>query len=178
MMQTGWLIYSKKDAKENASFINWFIKEAQNQNINLHLVLRENLEIGIIDNAHICHLNKRSIKLPDLAIIRTIEPLLNLHLGTLGVKVFNSSMVSRICNNKALTHSMIHRLDIPMVDTLFLHGKNLTKHAPMNFPFVLKDAKSRGGAHVHLITNPSEWHEKITRYSYSNLIIQIGRAHV
>lgn len=176
MLQTGWLIYSKKDAKENASFINRFIKEAQDQNINLYLVLRENLKIGIIDNTHICHLNKQSIKLPDLAIIRTIEPLLNLHLETLGVKVFNSSMVSRICNNKALTHSMINRLNIPMVDTLFLHGKNLTKQAPMNFPFVLKDAESRGGAHVHLITGPTEWHENIARYSSKNLIIQSSNA--
>src|SRR5699024_12008171 len=55
---------------------------------------------------------------------------------------------------------------------IFLHGKNLTKQAPMNFPFVLKDAESRGGAHVHLITGSTEWHENIARYSSKNLIIQ------
>lgn len=40
-MKTGWLIYKKQDALENKSYINWFIKEAKEQEIHLKLILRE-----------------------------------------------------------------------------------------------------------------------------------------
>jgi len=49
-MQTGWVIYSVKDAQENKSFIDWMFNEAKLQNISLTPVLREEMDIGIVNH--------------------------------------------------------------------------------------------------------------------------------
>lgn len=171
-MKTGWLIYKAVDARANDSFITWFIKEAKQQDIQLTLILREQLSIGIIKGNLFCHLNKKEISLPDLAIVRTIEPLLNLQLESLGMNVFNSSSIARICNDKALTHFEINKLNIPMVDTIFTLKENLTDSPPYSYPFVMKESGSRGGRHVHLIRNDHEWKTYRNHLSTSNMIIQ------
>jgi|SRR5690625_111483 len=171
-MQTGWLIYSKSDAKENKSFINWCMEEASLQDINLKLVLHEDIEIGVISNQLSCQINGQPTNLPDIAIVRTIDFLLSLQLEAMGVNVFNSSEVSKVCNNKALTHFMIRKLNVPMLDTLFIKAENLTNQPPMSYPFVVKDAESRGGKHVYLIKNQVEWTKNLTLLSSNKLIIQ------
>jgi len=82
LKHTGWLIYNKEDAERNTSYINWFIKEAALQHISLTLVLRENLTIGIMNDERKILLNHSPAHLPDFAVIRTIEPILNLYLET------------------------------------------------------------------------------------------------
>ena len=72
-MQTGWVIYSVKDAKENRSFIDWIIYEAKLQNISLSLVLREEMDMGIVEGKLICYIKKQPVSLPNFAIVRTIE---------------------------------------------------------------------------------------------------------
>lgn len=156
-MQTGWLIYSARDANNNQAFISWFIKEAAKQDIVLTLLLREDLQIGIFQNQKTVQYQNKTIPLPDIAIVRTIEPLLNLHLEQFGIQVFNSSTVSFICNNKARTHFEVQKLGIPMVDTLFVKRDNLQSEPPMAYPFVVKDVNGRGGQHVYRIENSSQW---------------------
>lgn len=171
-MKTGWLIYKTVDARANDSFITWFIEEAEQQNIQLTLVLREELSIGISEGNLICHLNQKKISLPDFAIIRTIEPLLNLQFETLGMSVFNSSSIAQICNDKALTHFEVNKLNILMVDTIFTLKENLTDNPPCPYPFVMKESVSRGGKHVYLINNNGEWDLYRQHLSTNNIIIQ------
>ena len=171
-MQTGWLIYSKSDAKENKSFINWCTAEASLQDINLKLVLHENIEIGVVSNQLSCQINGQSTDLPELAIVRTIDFLLSLQLEAMGVNIFNPSEVSMVCNNKALTHFMIRILNVPMLDTLFVKAENLTNQPPMSYPFVVKDAESHGGKDVYLIKNQVEWTKHLTLLSSKKLIVQ------
>lgn len=59
MTSKGWLIYSKQDAKENMSFIEWFLQEAKNKEIELTLILREKLQIGIIHNEPCAYINHK-----------------------------------------------------------------------------------------------------------------------
>lgn len=152
--------------------MNWVIEEATKQNIHMQLILREDIQIGIINDNLTCHINGNSPNFPDLAIVRTVEPLLNLQLETMGIHVFNSSDVSRICNNKALTHFMIQALEVPMVDTLFINKDNLITQPPMDYPFVVKDVESRGGKHVYLIKDQVEWDRLLNQLSFDKLIIQ------
>lgn len=172
MIQTCWIIYNKEDAEENQAYINWFINEAARQNINLTLVLRENIEIGMKDGTLICQVNRQLTSLPDIAIVRTIDPLLSFHLETMGMTVFNSSFISRICNNKILTHIEMTKLNIPMTDTLYMQNGHMPQSAPMPFPFVMKDAGSRGGKDVFLITNQNEWRKHRDAFSSKQMIIQ------
>lgn len=157
-MKTGWLIYKMEDANQNTSYIDWFIEEAQLQDLSLKLIRREDLTIGIIQNQQQVLLNNRPVELPEFAIVRTIEPLLNLHLETLGVAVFNSSAIASICNNKALTHHYIQQLGLPMVDTIYSKKVLMSDSPPLNYPIIVKEVSGRGGKQVYFITNEKDWH--------------------
>ncbi|MGJ9457107.1 ATP-grasp domain-containing protein [Oceanobacillus sp. CF4.6] len=156
-MKTGWLIYSKEDAVQNASFIDWFIEEANKQTLALNLILREEMTIGIVKNQQCVQVRNESVDLPDFAIVRSIEPLLNLHLEALGVSVFNSSIVSSICNNKALTHHHINQLGLPMVDTIYSKRESIQDTPPLAYPFIAKEVSGRGGKQVYYIENAMDW---------------------
>lgn len=156
-MKTGWLIYRKEDAERNHGFIDWFIAEAAQVNISLSLILREELTIGITENKREILLHNQAVLLPDFAIVRTIEPLLNLHLEACGITVFNSSKIAAICNHKGLTHHHVHNLHIPMVDTYFFKKEDLPKAPPMIPPFVVKEVGGRGGKQIYLINDQRTW---------------------
>ena len=165
-MPTGWLIYNQIDAEKNKAYIDWFIEEAQLQQLSLVLVLREELTIGIKNNRRIITIKNMPVSPPQFAIVRTIEPLLNLHLEACGSNVFNSAHISQICNNKALTHHYIMDLDIPMVDTLYFKKADIqASQAPMPFPFVIKEVAGRGGNEVYFIKETADWTQCIETVS-------------
>lgn len=170
-MKKGWIIYRKADTLGNEGYIKWFIEEARKQELELEFVLREQLAIGIIDNETKIYRNGK-IEMPDFAIVRTIEPLLNLHLETSGVQTFNSYEVSRIANDKALAHHHVQQLGLPMNDTLFLHTNLLTSEPPLDFPFVLKQTGGRGGKEVYWIDSHDDWHNLIPKLPQTDLIAQ------
>lgn len=168
----GWLIYNKQDAEMNRSYITWFIDEAKKQQIQLQLIYREEMKIGIQNHQHMLLINNQQPQLPIFAIVRTIEPLLNKHLEYLGIKVFNSSRVAEICNDKAKTHFEIAKMGIPMVDTLFVKSDYLTSTAPMDFPFVIKETTGRGGKQVFFITDKKQWLEFLSSTPKKDYVIQ------
>lgn len=172
MSNKGWLIYSKADAEENKTYIEWFKEEALLQNISLQLILREDLTIGIINNEQAILLHGETVNVVDFAIIRTIEPLLNMHLEASGMQTFNSAAISHLCNHKAITHHEISRLNIPMVHTIFVKKENVTCSFPMDLPFVVKEATGRSGKQVFFIQTTDDWKKCIPTLSSGDLVIQ------
>lgn len=170
--QVGWLIYTKKDAELNISYIDWFIEEAALQNLHLTLVIREHLTIGIMNHKREILLNQLPVSLPDFAVIRTIEPLLNLHLENCGIRVFNSSYISHLCNHKSMTHFELNKLDIPMVDTYFLTKDILQESPPLPYPFIMKESIGRSGKQVYLIQSDDDWESCQSNITSHDLIIQ------
>jgi gamma-F420-2:alpha-L-glutamate ligase len=172
-MNKGWLIYRTKDAKQNRSYIEWFISEAEKAGMRLSLILREELKIGIINNQRIVRLHENPVELPDFAIVRTIEPILNAQLESLGIPVFNSAEVASICNDKSLTHHYVQKLNVPMVDTYFYCKEDLqSDEIPLPYPFVLKEAFGRGGNQVYFIEDESDWLKTLNQLSDRNIIVQ------
>ncbi|APC48124.1 ATP-grasp domain-containing protein [Virgibacillus halodenitrificans] len=170
-MVTGWLIYSRIDANENSSYINWFLEEAAKQNISLTLIIREEMTFGIINNQRTILVGGKSLHLPDFAVVRTIDTMIQLQLEACGVLCCNSSAISHICNDKALTHHHIKDLGIPMVDTIFQHNKSLPKKSPLPLPCVVKEVSGKGGKQVYFIRNQQEW-DKVSKIATNNLIVQ------
>ncbi|WP_067727272.1 ATP-grasp domain-containing protein [Oceanobacillus damuensis] len=156
-MKNGWLIYSKTDALQNASYIKWLMDEANKQDLLLSLILREEMTIGIINNDMSIQVNNKTVPQPDFTIVRSVEPLLNLHLEAMGIPVFNSAEVSRICNNKALTHLHVNQLGVPMVETIFSSKDNIPDTPPFSYPFIVKEVSGRSGKQVYYIENPKDW---------------------
>lgn len=172
MNQTGWLIYNRYDKEQNEAYINWFIDEAKLQDITLKLVLREDITIGIIQNKKTLLHENRMFRLPDFAVVRTIEPFLNMLLESVGITVFNSYYISSICNNKALTHFHMNQLSIPMVNTIFIKKNNSIPIPLIPFPFVLKATGGRGGENVYLVNDDEEFEKHLADISETELIIQ------
>src|SRR5690625_3492214 len=171
-MNHGWLIYNQKDAKENQTYIDWFVKEADLQQLHLKLVYQEDITIGIIHNQTTILIKGQQVDIPTFAVVRTIDPILSYHLEACDVRVFNSANTSELCNHKSKTYQAIHQLEIPMVDTIFAQRLQLTSHPPMHFPFVIKESTGRGGQQVFLISNQKDWQDrKSTRLNSSHVAI-------
>ncbi|MDC3412479.1 ATP-grasp domain-containing protein [Aquibacillus sp. 3ASR75-11] len=172
-MKKGWILYRAKDAKRNQAFIQWFQEESLKQSLSLELVFVEDLMIGIIDNQLQIKWRNRPVILPDFAIVRTMDPLLSQQLELLGIPVFNSSTVSRICNDKTLTHQYLATFGLSMMDTIFLHGDDLpTIKPPISFPFVIKPTNARSGNGVYMIRNQQDWNKTRNDFSLKNVLIQ------
>lgn len=172
MNKVGWLIYSEADAKRNQSFIDWFIEEGKQQNINIQFVLREELTISIVNNKQRILRGDKNIPLPDFAIVRTIEPVLSHFLKATHVKVFNSPTIAEVANNKSLTHMEVNKLGIPMVDTIMVKKETLSGTPPTNYPFVIKEATGRSGAQVHLIETKQDWAQCLPVLANGDVVIQ------
>lgn len=171
-MIKGWLIYRKADASENKAYIDWFITEAKVQNIDLELVLRESLTIGIKDGRQVIYQNNCICTLPDFVVIRTIETLIQAYFEAQGVRTFNAALVAQLANHKSLTHVAMQQLGIPMAETYFLDKASLPDQLPLAFPFIMKDAHGRSGKQVFLIENKEQWHQKIAWLHSSDLLVQ------
>ncbi|WP_174613944.1 ATP-grasp domain-containing protein [Virgibacillus ihumii] len=174
MKSKGWLIYRKQDAKQNNSFIRWFIEEAQKQELSLQLIMREEITTGIIHNKQTILIGNKPVHLPNFAVVRTIDPMLSIFLEALGVKVHNSAAISEICNDKALTHFHLNKLAIPMTDTIFLKkGMKLPEDGPaIPYPIVLKEVDGRGGQQVYMIQNRREWETSLSAVTSNDMIVQ------
>ncbi|MEI3614482.1 ATP-grasp domain-containing protein [Pseudogracilibacillus sp. SO30301A] len=168
----GWLIYDKNSANENISYIEWFIDEAKQQSIQLELIYRESLTTGIVDGKHQLFIDQNTVTFPDFAVIRTIEPILQVFLEACHIHTFNSSTVSTICNHKILTHMEVNKLRIPMVPTYFTSKKTLPEYPPITYPLVIKEANGRSGKQVHLIKNHKEWKNAFSVLSTNDIMIQ------
>ncbi|WP_337018651.1 hypothetical protein [Oceanobacillus massiliensis] len=170
-MKKGWLIYSIEDSFLNASYIAWFKEEAAKQFLELELVIREELTIGVKDNKKFANIHKEPSELPDFAVVRTIDPMLNLHLESMGIAVFNSSNIARICNDKALAHHHANLLQLPMVDTIYSKREHISDTPPLPYPFIVKEAGGRGGRRVFYIEDQISWLKCQTNLQ-TNIIIQ------
>src|SRR5690625_1468967 len=168
----GWIVYDKSAASQNESDIQWFIDEATEQKIRLDLVLRENLDIGIVDgNYHLLHHGEK-VCLPDFAIIRTVEPILQTYFDACNVLTFNSAQTSYLCNHKTLTHMEVNKLNIPMVSTYFISQATAPDNPPLPYPFIIKEANGRSGKQVHFVHNHKEWKQIIATVTTNDLLVQ------
>ncbi|MFD0047825.1 RimK family alpha-L-glutamate ligase [Actinomycetes bacterium NPDC127524] len=167
-MINGWLIYSKSDAEKNQGYINWMLEEAGLLGISLDLHFREDFQIGYQNQELFLSLHGNSTDLPSFAIVRTIDPFFTKQLELMGVKCYNSSFVSEICNDKAKTHQYLSSHGIPMADTLF-YETSLDR--VFSFPYIVKEVHGRGGNAVYLAENEND-KKKIRLDPHGKWIVQ------
>ncbi|WOO36828.1 ATP-grasp domain-containing protein [Anaerocolumna sp. AGMB13020] len=148
---TGWLIYGQNDAKKNKGYIDFYMAEGKSLGINIELLFRENIEVGIRDNSWFIRYNGKDCIKPDFAIVRTIYPLLSKQLEYLSIPVFNSSEIARICNDKAKTYQCVAELSIPIINTTFVENNAIRKRLENIIePTVIKTVSGHGGSQVYL----------------------------
>lgn len=147
-MTEGWLIYSKADYLKNTFFAEALMSYAKKEAINLILVFREELLLGI-ENSQLFVKGPHIKDLPQMVINRTRDSFLASHLEGMKIRVYNRSSVSRLCNHKAKTHQFASRLGLKSVGMLFC-SKSLFNFDAVTFsyPVILKSASGHGGKEV------------------------------
>lgn len=134
-----WLVYDKFEAERNRRYINFYFEKCKEKNIDLSLQI---VEDGIdFDN------------LPDCAIVRIMNPELSARLESMGVRVCNSSFISRIANDKWNTYEYLKSKGIRLPET-FLVTDDFT---PPYYPMVLKPCMGKGGRDVEIVNNYEEF---------------------
>lgn len=134
-----WLVYDKFEAERNRRYIDFYFEKCKEKNIDLSLQI---VEDGIdFEN------------LPDVAIVRTMNPELSERLENMGVKVYNPSFISRIANDKWNTYCYLKEKGIRLPET-FLVTEDFT---PPYYPIVLKPCMGKGGRDVEIVNNYDEY---------------------
>ncbi|MBQ7876299.1 MAG: ATP-grasp domain-containing protein [Clostridia bacterium] len=134
-----WLVYDSFEAERNRRYIDFYFEKCSKKNIDLTLVI---VEEGIDFTS-----------LPDAAIVRTMNPELSEKLEGMGVKVYNSSFISRIANDKWNTYCYLKDKNIRLPET-FLVTEDFT---PPYYPMVLKPAGGKGGKDVEIVNDEDEF---------------------
>jgi gamma-F420-2:alpha-L-glutamate ligase len=139
-----WIIYFREGAIYNRQYIQFYIEEGRKLGIEVKLILVEELEFGVRDNVWFLEYKKKEVIKPDFAICRAIYPLLNRQLENMGIRVFNSSFVSEICNDKARTYQYLAKTGIKMVDSSFYRNIQMKEViSKLVMPVVVKKVNSQ-----------------------------------
>ena len=134
-----WLVYDSFEAERNRRYIDFYFEKCKEKGIDLELVIVEN---GVDFS-----------NLPHVAIVRTMNPNLSEKLEGLGVRVCNSSFISRIANDKWSTYKYLKSKGVRLVET-FLVTDTFT---PPYYPMVLKPCMGKGGRDVEIVNNYEEF---------------------
>ncbi|WP_374723182.1 ATP-grasp domain-containing protein [Peribacillus tepidiphilus] len=171
-MIKGWIIYNKVDADHNQSFIHGFIEQASQMGIDLQFLLKENFTIGVWKGKLNILYKGKEPHFPHFAIVRNIDETFRIQLEQLGLRVFNSSTICRIANNKARTHQVLAAQNIPMIDTIFTHSYEFNPNCiPFEFPCIVKDAHGRSGKQVYKVHDQVQM-EQVMKEMNGEVIIQ------
>ncbi|MGD6991641.1 ATP-grasp domain-containing protein [Sutcliffiella horikoshii] len=174
MKARGLLIYEEEHAKKNKAFIEWFLDEAIELEIELDFILQSRISFGVHNYQLVLLLDDAPLsESPDFVIMRNIDPLFNEQLERMRIPCFNSHHVSVICNDKARTHQYLAGKGIPMLDTYFMEAdKLLTGNLPLPIPFIIKTRTGRGGGDVFMVENIEQVEAVHAQLSARSIILQ------
>lgn len=109
----------------------------------------------------------------DFVINRTRDTLIGTHFEKMGCKVFNSSMVTELCNHKGKTHQLVNAVGIPSVKTLLGNIHYFTPSMlPFPYPVVVKAVSGHGGHEVYQINNEMELTDCLSQLSTEDFVLQ------
>lgn len=134
-----WVLYDRCDYEKNVFFAERLVHISEDMGYDASVVLTDSMPDLI----------------PDAVIARTRDWRLTSSLEEKGVRVFNPSKVSRICNDKHETYIFVERLGISVLDHV-LPGEGI----PFGPPWVVKSRSGHGGTEVFMARTSAELQEK------------------
>lgn len=156
-MSRGWLVYNQEDYKKNKVYAKMLIEYGQVEGLEIQLLIRETLVLEIGKAGLIVSKEGQALQVPEFVINRSRDVDLAKHLEYMGVKVFNSSQVTEVANDKGRSHQFVNRLGIPSMPTL-IYDKRYMKVEDIicSYPVVIKSVDGHGGEEVYKATNQEE----------------------
>ncbi len=109
----------------------------------------------------------------DFVINRTRDSLIGTHFEKMGCRVFNSSIVTELCNHKGKTHQLVNSAGIPSVKTLLANTHYFTPNQlPFPYPVILKSVSGHGGSEIYKVHNQNELTEYLQTLRTEDFILQ------
>lgn len=172
-MSKGLLIYNREDYEKNIWFSREFIDNGHLYGMDIKLALTDEVVIGTKEGSLFGSVNGRKIDKIDFVINRSRDCVIGAHFEMMGCKVFNSSLVTEICNNKARTHQVINNKGINSVKTLICNKKYFSlNNVDLNFPIILKSVSGHGGKEVYKLNFSDELDDKLSVLNSDEFILQ------
>lgn len=143
---TGYMIYEKNDAQKNKMYVEMHKEAFADFGVDIKLVLTDK-----IYKEHKMELGKT-----DFVINRSRDYIISKEYEKIGIRVFNSSEVTRIANNKGLTYKFL-KGKVPFMPTeyeklMLISGVNVNNNL-ISYPYVLKSCSGHGGSQVFMINS-------------------------
>ncbi len=155
-MKHGWLIYDAAGEKRNAWFIAECLRHAEAAGLQLSLQITDG--------------NTLPLPYPDYALVRTISPKLSKDLEGAGTRLFNSSSVSRLANDKWETYRFAKALGLTVLPTEI--ASSVEGGSPFGYPVVVKSRAGHGGSEVFLLASQEEYCDFWKNHSSKDYIAQ------
>lgn len=180
-MLRAWLIYGRKDAEKNRSFIKMHEEAGKKLDMEFRLLYAEWLSITVENSEYSIRYEGRTLEKPDFVLCRTRDYLLTRQFEKMGIPVFNNSQVSLAGNNKAIAYQEAAGLSIPVVDTCFCRQEYLSEvlsraltdeNGKLKEPMVVKSVSGHGGSQVFLYEDKKQLEEIVSGIGEDDAVIQ------
>lgn len=175
-----WLIYSDFESKRNKKYIEFYMEEGKKLDISIKLLIVEKIDIGVKDSKWFLSYKGEELLKPAFAICRMMYPMLTTHLENMGIRVYNNSFISDICNDKAKTYQFVAKTKVAIVDTTFCKKEFITdKLELIPFPSVIKSTDGHGGTEVFLLEKKEDIEVVLNSCHDKDIVIQpfVGKNH-
>lgn len=156
----GYILYSKADADKNKAYIDMHIDKFKKVGIELELIIIE---------------EKQNMEVPDFVINRSRNYKVAQSFEEKGARVFNSSKVTEIANNKGKTYNYLKDI-VPFMPVSY-RGKSIksqvnTETEKIEYPYVMKSCSGHGGSQVFMVNSDTEKEEALQAMGNDEYIIQ------
>lgn len=179
-MKKGWLVVNYfVTAEKFYELYDWLKKSAMQADIEL--CLKTNAELMFEINTK--QFLKENTVLPDFVLFWDKDIFLAKSLEGMGLRLFNSSKAIEVCDDKALTHSVLSSAKISQPKTIVapktfsgLGYNNLDfleiVENKLDYPFVIKERSGSFGKQVYLAKNRQEAQAIISQINHKPFLFQ------
>ena len=178
-----WLVYNSSLKLEKMfNLINRIYEAVKKRDCEVEL-LRNDEIIMYYDNFNTPKIKvKNGLSLPDGILFWDKDIMLAKHLEEMGIRLFNTSFAIETCDDKALTHLRLSKLNIHIPKTFIApfvywdydltdeYLKEIEKE--LSYPMIIKEAKGSFGMQVHKVNNETELREQIKKIGNRKFLFQ------
>ena len=178
-----WIIYNSSIKLEKMLNLIRRIHEAlKKRDCEVELLKNDEI-IMYYDNADTPKIKtKNNLSLPDGVLFWDKDIMLARHLEEMGIRLFNTSSAIETCDDKALTHLRLSKLNIPVPKTFVapfvywdydLTDEYLKKiEEEICYPMIIKETKGSFGMQVHKVNNEEELKKEIKNFGNRKFLFQ------
>lgn len=169
----GYIIYSIVDVNKNRSYIEMNVNKFQKYGVKLELMIVEEIEnMSLLTdyNKFTAYFNNT-----DFVINRSRNHKVAAAFEKMGVRVFNSSKVTEIANNKGMSYKFLKNtvpfLPIYYKEEIVNSGID-EADTKFEYPYIIKSCAGHGGSQVFMVNNEEEMQKAVQEIGTNEYVIQ------